>query len=222
MGGLLLFFFLPHYFTLYWYHTALHQSPDIPRFFKAHYFLKPREDIGAILAQAEKWEPERHDVHRKRNGTRRQRLWVTWAMIVMSLPWLSGDVSHSEDWDVCWTFFCCLEEPWYCSPEIEMGIAGWAIMVKSPVILVVSRLPIWWSEFGTSNLLDPYPSTRADGEPKSPIGEWWLQNLSMWDVTFPIIRLRFAVRTPVDTDKQRLYSFRLPHGLDCVHPQNFA
>jgi hypothetical protein len=103
-----------------------------------------------------------------------------------------------------------------------MGIAGWAIMVKSPVILVVSRLPIWWSEFGTSNLLDPYPSTRADGEPKSPIGEWWLQNLSMWDVTFPIIRLRFAVRTPVDTDKQRLYSFRLPHGLDCVHPQNFA
>lgn len=77
------------------------------------------------------------------------------------------------------TFFCCLEEPWYCSPEIETGIAGWAIMVKSPVILVVSRLPIWWSEFGTSNLLDPYPSTRADGEPKSPIGEWWLQNLSM-------------------------------------------
>lgn len=38
--------------------------------------MEPKQDIGAILAQAEKWEPERHDVHRKRNGTRRQRLWV--------------------------------------------------------------------------------------------------------------------------------------------------
>eukprot|EP00435_Cladocopium_sp_Y103_P004050 s4725_g1.t1 len=36
--------------------------------------MEPKQDIGTILAEAETWEAP--DVHRKRNGTRRLRLWV--------------------------------------------------------------------------------------------------------------------------------------------------